>query len=274
MLLIDEVHFSYGEQRILEGLTLEVERGELVGVVGPNGSGKTTLLRLASGIVSPSVGRVTITGMGLGTLKPGQLARLVSVVPQNPTLPPHFTVLDLVLMGRNPYLKLFQREGADDLNIAARAMDMAAVLPLSDRTIATLSGGERQRVLIAMALVQEAPVLLLDEPTASLDLAHQTRVMDLVSDLREQRGATVLLAMHDLTLAAQYCDRLVMLARGRSYADGAPEDVLTQQNVSAVYGTDALVMAHPDGGMPVVLPAAGRSRRRVSPARVDDRAST
>ena len=274
MLVVDEVHFSHGRQAILDGLTLRVERGELVGLVGPNGSGKTTLLRLASGIVSPSMGRVTIHGSSLDTLKPGQVARLVSVVPQNPSLPPQFTVLDLVLMGRNPHLKLFQREGTGDLRIAAQAMELAAVRHLSGRTIGTLSGGERQRVLIAMALAQEAPVLLLDEPTASLDLAHQTRVMDLVSDLRTQRGATVLLAMHDLTLAAQYCDRLVMLARGRSYADGPPEAVLSRENVAAVYGTDALVIPHPDGCTPIVLPSSGSGRRRVGSTSANDRPST
>ena len=257
MLTVEQIHFAYRSGPVLNGLDLEVRDGELVGVVGPNGSGKTTLLRLISGVVRPSQGRIQIGGADLTTLSSRQRAGLVSVVPQDPQLPLSFAALDLVLMGRNPHLKLLQWEGQRDLEIAAHAMEVTGTDHLADRRLGTLSGGERQRVVVAMALAQEAPVLLLDEPTSSLDLAHQTRVMDMVRNIREKRGAAVLVAMHDLTLAAQYCSRIVMLAEGRSYAEGPPVDVLTVDNISRVYGAEVFVLSHPSGGTPVVLPVSG-----------------
>ena len=256
MLTVENIHFAYKDTSILQGLQLEVQGGELLGIVGPNGTGKTTLLRLISGVLSPSLGRVIIDGTDLASLKPFQRARLVSVVPQDPQLPLSFKVHELVLMGRNPHLKLLQWEGPKDMEIARQVMEMTDTLCLSDRDVGTLSGGERQRVVVAMALAQEAPVMLLDEPTASLDLAHQTGIMDLVRDVQRQRGGAVVVAMHDLTLAAQYCDRLVMLSGGRSYSQGPPEVVLTRENVSDVYGTDVFVLPHPRGGTPVVLPVS------------------
>ena len=188
--------------------------------------------------------------------KSAQKARLVSVVPQNPDLPLSLRVLDLVLIGRNPHLGILQWEGRRDLEIARRAMELTEVWHLADMPIASLSGGERQRAVVAMALAQEAPLMLLDEPTASLDLAHQTGIMDLVRSLPQGRDGSVIVAMHDLTLAAQYCDRLVMLAGGRSYADGRPGDVLTRENISAVYGANVFVLRHPQGGTPVILPVS------------------
>ena len=182
----------------------------------------------------------------------------MSVVPQNPQLPKGFSVLDLVLMGRNPHLKLLQFEGRRDLEVASRAMELTETSHLATRALDTLSGGERQRAVVAMALAQEAQVMLLDEPTSSLDLAHQTGVMDLVKGIHRERGGAVLIAMHDLTLAAQYCHRLVMLAEGRSFAEGPPRDVLTEDNVSRVYGAEVRVLPHPVGGTPVVLPVSGR----------------
>jgi iron complex transport system ATP-binding protein len=229
----------------------------MVGVVGPNGSGKTTLLRLISGVLSPTAGRIRIGGRDVAELTVSQRARLVSVVPQNPALPESFTVLELVLMGRNAHLKLLGWESRADLEVARRAMEATQTLELADRPLGEVSGGERQRAVVAMALAQEAPVLLLDEPTSSLDLAHQTGIMDLVAKVIKERGAAVLLAMHDLTLAAQYCDRLIMLAEGRCFAEGPPAAVLTAENIAAAYGADVFVLDHPQGGTPVVLPASG-----------------
>ncbi len=254
MLVVENLRFGYGGRDILAGLSIEAREGEFVGIVGPNGAGKTTLLRLISGALKASGGRVTVNGTDLTALKPSERARLVSVVPQNPQLPLSFALIDLVLMGRNPHLKLLQWEGYKDLKIARRAMEMTGTLHLWDREVGTLSGGERQRGTVAMALAQEAPLLLLDEPTSSLDLAHQTRIMDLASDVQRRRGGAVLMAMHDLTLAAQYCHRIVMLAEGREYADGPPEDVLTPENISEVYGVEVQLLRHPQSGTPVVLP--------------------
>ena len=256
MLVVDKVHFGYKDRPVLQGLDMEARQGELVGIVGPNGAGKTTLLRMISGVLAPAQGRVSINGTDLSILKAGQRARLVSAVPQNPQLPQSFRVLEMVLMGRNPHLSLLQWEGRRDLAIARQAMELTDTWHLADRALGSLSGGERQRALVALALAQDAPVLLLDEPTASLDLAHQTGIMDLVRDVQRRRGGTVVVAMHDLTLAAQYCDRLVMLAGGRSYAEGTPATVLTKENISEVYGASVFILPHPQGGTPVVLPVS------------------
>ena len=267
MLHVDKIHFAYRGRPVLDGLDLEVREGELVGVVGPNGSGKTTLLRLISGVLRPSQGRIWMNGDDLADLGSSQRARLVSVVPQNPQLPLNFSVLELVLMGRNPHLNLLQWERRSDLEVAARAMEATETDHLADRTLATLSGGERQRAVLAMALAQEAPVLLLDEPTSNLDLAHQTGVMDMIRDVQGKRGGAVLLAMHDLTLAAQYCGRLIMMADGRGYVEGPPSAVLSRENISRVYGSEVLVLPHPQGGTPVVLPVSGgRGDTPASPA--------
>ena len=258
MLVVEDIGFSYNGSRVLDGLSLRVGAGEMVGVVGPNGAGKTTLLKLVSGVLGFQRGRVLVGDEDLTRLRSSERARLVSVVPQNPQLPMSFTVLDLVLMGRNPHLRLLEWEGAGDVEIAGRAMELTDTAHLADRLIGTLSGGERQRAVVATALAQEAPVLLLDEPTSSLDLAHQSRVMDLVRRVQQERGGAVLMAMHDLTLAAQYCDRLVMLADGRCYADGPPPEVLTPENIWDVYGARVAVLTHPTTGTPVVAPTPGR----------------
>ena len=253
MLVVDRVHFARGDVSVLQGLDLSVEASELVGVVGPNGAGKTTLMRLISGVLRPHSGRILVDGTDLAGLSTGRRARLVSVVPQNPQLPLSFSVVDLVLMGRNPHLKLFQWEGRHDLEVAWRSMELTETAHLAERAIETLSGGERQRAVVATALAQDAPILLLDEPTSNLDLSHQSRVMDLVKKVQRERGGAVLVAMHDLTLAAQYCDRLVMLADGRSYIEGPPETVLTRENIARAYGVDATVLSHPATGKPVVV---------------------
>ena len=263
MLVANNLRFGYGVRAVLEGLDMEVRSGEMLGVVGPNGSGKTTLLRLISGVLRPGGGRITIGGRDVAALGPKERARLVSVVPQNPTLPESFTVLELVLMARNSHLRLLQWEGRADVEVAMRALEATETAGLAERTLGTVSGGERQRAVVAMALAQEAPVLLLDEPTSNLDLAHQTGIMDMVAQVMLERGAAVIVAMHDLTLAAQYCNRLLMLAEGRSHAEGEPSEVLTAENISAVYGADVFLLDHPQSGTPVVLPtSAGRGDRR------------
>lgn len=260
MLQIDNIHFAYRGQKILDGLTMHVGDGEIVGLVGPNGAGKTTLLRLVSGVLEPDAGWIVIGRADVATVSSGERAKLVAVVPQDPQLPLSFRVLDLVMMGRNPHLRLLQWEGEDDLETASRAMSLTNVEHLADRTLQTLSGGERQRAVVAMALAQEAPLLVMDEPTSSLDLSHQTSVLDMIADVQDKRGGAVLIAMHDLTLAAQYCDRLVMLSQGRAFAEGPPGDVLTAENVGAVYDTEVFVLSHPTEGTPVVVGTRGGNR--------------
>ena len=254
MLVVENLKFSYKDTTVLNGIDLTAHSGELVGIVGPNGAGKTTLIRAISGVLKPEVGIVKIGDIDLSLLSSSQRAKMVSVVPQKPQLPLSFKVIDLVSMGRNPYLGIFEWESDRDIQIIMRAMDLTDTTHLSQRLVGTLSGGEVQRVLVAMALVQETDVILMDEPTASLDLAYQTGIMDLVKEVKKQSGGVVLVAMHDLTLAAQYCDRLMMMFGGSVYVSGSAEDVLTSDNIFHVYDAEVHIMPHPRTGEPVVLP--------------------
>ncbi len=255
-LKVDEVHFDYGDAPVLRGVSLGAEPGELVGVLGPNGCGKTTLFRLIIGSLKPAAGRIGVDGVDLLSLGAGERARRVAAVPQDPVAPVGFTAADLVMMGRNPHLSLLESESDEDRAIAITAMESTDILQLAHRPITSLSGGERQRVFVAMALVQRTPVLLLDEPTSNLDLSAQATVMALVRRLCRERRDTVLVAMHDLTLAAQWCDRLVLMDVGRVVMEGSPDQVLTGQTVAAVYGTEVVIVHHPQSGVPVVLPKA------------------
>jgi iron complex transport system ATP-binding protein len=259
-LRLDGLHFDYGDVPVLRGVSLEAGSGELVGVLGPNGCGKTTLFKLIIGSLKPASGRIDVNGTDLSGLGPGSRARRVAAVPQDPVAPVGFTVADLVMMGRNPHLGLLEFEGEQDRAIVIKAMQSTDIIDLAHRPVSNLSGGERQRVFVAMALVQRAPVLLLDEPTSNLDLAAQATVMALVQRLCRERGDSVLVAMHDLTLAAQWCDRLVLMDEGKVRTQGTPDEVLTEANVAAVYGADVVIARHPQTGAPVVLPRGVEKR--------------
>ena len=250
------VGFSYRDQPILSGMSLEVERGEMVGLVGPNGAGKTTFLKIVTGILSPDGGEVFIQGSPLTSLRARDRARLVAMVHQNPTVPIGFSAFNVVMMGRNPHLALLQWEGPRDMDVCRRVMELTGTAEFAQRHVTQLSGGELQRVFIARALAQETPVLVLDEPTAHLDISYQTGVLDMIETIRRETGVTVLLAMHDLTLAAQYCDRVAVLHRGSVFANGRPSAVLTPEVVSQVFGATVSVVEHPVHGTPVVLPVS------------------
>jgi iron complex transport system ATP-binding protein len=231
-----------------------IAAGEVLGLVGPNGSGKTTLIRAVTGAVPLREGSVRVAGRDVSALRQHELARLVAVVPQEPVLPGGFAALDCVLMGRTPHLRLLQAEGASDLEAARRAMLATGSWPLAERRVDELSGGERQRVVVARALAQETPLLLLDEPTAHLDIGHQAGVLGLMRTLCREQGKAVLAVVHDLTLAAQYCDRMVMLSQGAVVAAGDPAEVLTPALLEDVYGVPVDVFPHPSTGRPVVAP--------------------
>ena len=256
LLVARGVHFAHKSGFSIRGINLDASEGELVGLVGPNGAGKTTLLRLLSGSLTPSRGTIEISGVDIGSLNASERAKLVSVVPQNPQLPLTFSVLNLVLMGRNAHLKLLQWESLRDIEIARKVMEMTDIWRFRDREIESLSGGERQRVVVALALAQQAPVMIMDEPTASLDLGHQAGIMDLVRNLQHQGDGAIVLAMHDLTLAAQYCDRLVMVTDGRVFVQGKPKAVLTTEIISEAYGAEVQILSDPRSGNPVVVPVA------------------
>lgn len=260
MLEIRHLTLSYGERVALRDVSLSLARGELLGVVGPNASGKSSLIRAVTNVVAPQRGEVWLDGSPVRRLSQRELALRVAVVPQNPSLPEAFTALEVVLMGRTPHLGLLQSEGRADWAAVRHALEQTDAWHLADRRIGELSGGERQRVVLARALAQEAPLLLLDEPTAHLDVGHQAEVLELMQRLCHTDGAdgrskAVLAVVHDLTLAAQYCDRLAMLSEGRLVALGSPHEVLSPQLLASVYRTQVSVFPHPITGRPVVTPA-------------------
>jgi len=238
---IDSVSVELGGKRVVDGVTASVAPGEWVTLIGPNGAGKTTLLRAAAGFVSFE-GSITIDGAEVARLGRRQIARRLAFVPQSPLFPPQMRVREYVLLGRTPYIGTFGYEGRRDLTAADRALSRLDLEGFAARPLRTLSGGERQRAVLSRALAQEAPLLLLDEPTTSLDIGRQQQVLELVARLREHAELTVLSAMHDLTLAAQYADRLLLLSQGRLVAGGRPEEIATEALISAHYGARVRVL--------------------------------
>jgi iron complex transport system ATP-binding protein len=240
----ESVSVEAGGTRLIEGVSFAVEQGEWLSLLGPNGAGKTTVLRALAGL-SRCSGRVVLVGEQTASLSPRAIARLVALVPQQPIVPLELTVSEYVLLGRTPHLGYLAQEGLTDSRVAASAIARLALERFARRRLGSLSGGELQRALIARALAQEAPVLLLDEPTTALDLGHQQEVLELVEELRREGGLTVIATMHDLTLAAQYGDRVVLLDSGRVISEGAPAQVLTADRVETLYGaTVRMVFDH------------------------------
>jgi iron complex transport system ATP-binding protein len=256
-----DVSFSYGQRdrSVLDGVSLLVPRGSILGLLGPNGSGKTTLLRLLSGTLTPKSGRVALDGAPLSTFSRLQLARRIAVVPQEVVTTFDFTVLDIVMMGRYPHLGAFELEGANDLTLAREALAATGTAALEGRLFSTLSGGEKQRVVIASALAQASDVLLLDEPTASLDLAFQVEIAALLQRLHQERGASIVVSTHDLNLAASVCTEVTLLKSGRVLATGTVEAVITPANIRELYGIEADVSVHPRAGHLTVVPLARRA---------------
>jgi iron complex transport system ATP-binding protein len=239
-----------GDREVLTGVDLTVRRGEWLAIIGPNGAGKSTLLKAVMGVVGHR-GQVTVGGRAAQELKPRDRARLVAYAPQTPSLPPDMTVSDYALLGRTPYIPYLGRESRRDREVTEAVLERLDLTGFATRRLGELSGGERQRVVLARALAQQAPALLLDEPTTALDLGHQQQVLELVDRLRLADGLTVVTTLHDLTLAGQYADRLGLLASGRAVAAGRPAEVLTESLIGRHF--DARVEISPGpGGRPVV----------------------
>jgi iron complex transport system ATP-binding protein len=243
-----------GNQAV-RGVSVSAEQGEWLVVIGPNGAGKTTLLRALAGLVSFS-GSVALEGQAVAGRARRELARLVALVPQIPNTPAALTVTEYVLLGRTPHIGYLATERRSDQLAAGRAISRMALGPLAHRSLDSLSGGERQRAVLARALAQEASILLLDEPTSALDLGHQQQALELVDALRREHRLTVIAAMHDLSLAGQYADRLVLMNAGRIVAEGEPNAVLTEATIASCYGADVRVLT--DDGAVFVLPRRGR----------------
>ena len=257
---MQNVTLGYDHYTVMEDISFKASPGELVGLIGPNGSGKSTIIKALSRIIHPQSGRILLDGRDIARIPRRELACLVGVVPQMPLLPSTFTAFEIVLMGRNPHLNLFQAEGQRDWAIAWRAMQKTATDSLASRRVNELSGGEIQCLLIARVLVQETKAILLDEPTANLDIGHQVEILDLIKNLCMENNATVLAALHDLNLAAQYCDRLLLINEGRIHAEGTPAEVITDRNIKQVYGAENCVYTHPINGLPTVLLSANRNK--------------
>jgi iron complex transport system ATP-binding protein len=250
-LALDRVSVSLGGARVLDGLSCAVEPGEWVAVIGPNGAGKTTALRAVAGLVHYHGGIRVLQDDARGLAR-NELARRVALVPQVPMIPVGLTVRAYVLLGRTPHLGYFGTERRADHRAVDAALQQLDLVEFAHRRLDTLSGGERQRATLARALAQDAPLLLLDEPTAALDLGRQQQVLELVHELRARRGLTVVSTMHDLTLAGQYADRLLLLDGGRLVAAGSPDDVLTRSLITEHYGAEVAVIDAPGSGFVVV----------------------
>ena len=248
---VGDLTVSFGDVPVVSGVDLRVERGELVGLVGPNGAGKTTVLRAIKGTLASDSGEVRLAGERAADLSAREAGRRVASVPQDTSLAFDFRVRHVVEMGRTPHLGRFDGHDADDDRAVREAMDAAGVARFADRSIGEVSGGERQRVLLARALAQGTPALLLDEPTASLDANHAVRTLELVRDLVDD-GRGALAAIHDLDMAARYCDRIVVLANGGVHAAGPPDEVLTADALRAAFDAEAFVGRNPATGTPAV----------------------
>jgi len=258
---LQNVWLAYGSEVVVKDITFQVMPGEMVGLIGPNGSGKSTIIKAISRVISLYSGKILLDGKDVFKIPRRDLARLLGVVPQMPLLPSVFTAFEIVLMGRNPHLGLLQYEGARDLAITWQAMEKTATHTLAERRVGELSGGEIQRLVIARVLAQEPKSILLDEPTANLDISHQVEILDLIKNLCLENKLTVVAALHDLNLASQYCDRLILINNGRVHAEGTPRQVINPRNIKEVYGADGCVYTHPDIDLPVVLLKAGSSQK-------------
>jgi len=259
VLQITELCCGYHETEVVHGVSLSVRAGEMLGIIGPNGSGKTTLLRTASGILQPFGGTVLLEGEDLHRMTTSDVARRLAFVAQDILVDFSFTVREIVMMGRTPHLGRLGWETRRDLDAAERATKFLDVNHIANRPITEISGGERQRVFIAMALAQEPKLLLLDEPTSHLDINHQVGIMDLIRRMNDEEGVSVLLVSHDLNLAAEYCDRLVLLGKGSIVMTGTPEEVLTEENIKEVYSTSVRLERNPATGRPHVMLMPGSS---------------
>ena len=264
-LVVEGVTLGYADRTVVDHLDLAIEPGAITCIVGANACGKSTLLRAMARLLSPRAGSVLLDGRSIHALPTKQVARTLGLLPQSPIAPEGIAVADLVARGRHPHQGALARWTREDDEAVAEALALTGTADLADRAVDELSGGQRQRVWIAMALAQRTDLLLLDEPTTYLDVAHQVEVLDLLTDLNRARGTTIVMVLHDLPLAARYADRLVAVRAGRLHAAGEPAAVLTEDVVREVFGLESRVVTDPVSGRPLVLPIgrhhAGAVRR-------------
>lgn len=253
LLKINNLSGGYYKETIIRDISLDISQGDFIGIIGPNGSGKTTLLRLMTKILIPQKGSIIFKGKNISSMDLKEFARYAAFVPQDTAINFPFSVLEIVLMGRIPHLKRLQLEAKKDYAIAQMAMFMTDTVHLKDKKINELSSGERQRAIIAKALAQEPLLLFLDEPTSHLDIGHQIQILDLLKNLNRKNNLTVVTVLHDLNLAGEYCNRIVLLNEGVIFKEGTPQEILTYQNIEAVYKTVVIVNNNPINGKPYVI---------------------
>lgn len=251
---VKNLHWQAGNNKILKDIRLKLDKNAFVGIIGPNGSGKTTLLRNISTWYRPNTDTVLLDGKDVLSLSGRELSREMAFVTQNTNIEFEFTAMDIVLMGRSPHIKRFGNETKEDIEKTQQAMEATGTWHLKDRLVTYLSGGELQRVVIARALVQDTQILLMDEPISNLDINHQIHIMDLVKSSQEEKGLTVVAVLHDLNIAAQYCEDLILLDKGEVFCWGKPQEVLTEDNIKSVYGIDVHIMDNPLNGFPIIIP--------------------
>ena len=257
-LRINNIACRYDAANVLENIDFSAKGGDFIGVVGPNASGKSTLLKSISKVLKPHTGVVLLNERDVHTLKSAEIAKNLAVVPQESVISFTFTALEVVLMGRTPHLNRFEMESTQDLIIAQKSMELTNTWYLAERPIDTLSGGEKQRIIIARALTQEPRVLLLDEPTDHLDINHQIEILDLIKRLSKEKEMVVIGVFHDLNIVSQYCDRLILLHKGRIFAAGGAGDVLTGENIEKVYGVKVTVKQDDISGKLLIHPQRKR----------------
>ncbi|WP_336083800.1 ABC transporter ATP-binding protein [Nocardia sp. SSK8] len=260
-LAADTVSLGYGDRVIVDGLSLDIAPGVVTTVIGPNGCGKSTLLKSLGRLLRPRAGQVVLDGKAISSMKTKDVAQVVGMLPQTPVAPEGLTVADLVARGRHPHQSWLRQWSADDETEVAAALAQTGIADLAERTLDELSGGQRQRAWISMALAQGTDILLLDEPTTYLDLAHSLEVLDLVDRLHDELGRTVVMVLHDLNLAIRYSDELVVMAAGRIVAQGKPAEIITAELLAAVFGLEATVLTDPVSGRPMIVPIGTRHVR-------------
>ena len=237
---VENLQFGYKE-KIIDDISFKIEEGKFVSLIGPNGSGKSTIIKLLSHLYPPWKGKILIGNEDINSLSKKELARKVSLVPQNTLIDYEFTVEDIVLMGRYPYKKRFEKYDEKDYEIVHEALKATNTLHLKDKYITEISGGERQRVIIAKALAQETPIILLDEPTSHLDINHQMEILNLLRRLNKEKKTTIIIAIHDINLASRYSDEIIIIGSGKIIDNGIPEKVITKENMEKVYGINVAI---------------------------------
>lgn len=260
ILKIDNLSGGYAKELVIRGISLEIKKGDFLGIIGPNGSGKSTLLRLMTRVLTPQDGRIALEHKDIFQMKLKEFCQKVAFVPQDTLINFSFSVEEIVLMGRIPHLGRLEFETKRDFLIAQDALSITDTLYLKEKQIDELSAGERQRVIIAKALAQEPILLFLDEPTSHLDIGHQIQILDLLKSLNKKNGLTIVMVLHDLNLASEYCNRLILLNEGRIFKEGSPEEVLTYQNIEAVYKTVVVVNKNPINFKPYVVLVSDANR--------------